>query len=333
MTTPLWTTCFFASFLAAGAAVVDEISDATCHQGSDSSAGKALLQMAKDRSQEVVFNLSSPAFSFLDLVLNGHASAAEEAEFASFLRDPSDLPLAIVGNGPLEESDRAELNKFPAKQIFRMNAMNNLREGEPVGHVYANSCSQGWWGVTTLICPKIKEAEEIVLFGEPEKARANLMKLREKWGEKVFLGLADGHELHIDGRNFSTRAGNGGFSIGFKSIAYTRWRYPNAKLSIFGMNWSPPKSARGHPFEIESQAINQLLNVEIHATPKNMSWHGDHDFLCVAATMPKVAGLIEEYSGPVQEFNSEDAWSLWAGESLPDQCEDVDCGLKHWMRQ
>jgi len=287
---------------------------------------------------------------FLDLVLNGKATAAEEAQLAARLRNRSSAPIAIVGNGPLHEEHRDLLNTFPAEQIVRMNAMNSLRSGEPTGRIYANSCSQGWWGVTTLVCPKAKEAVEIVLFGEEEKARENLLKLRRMWGEQVFLGLADGHELRIDGQNFSTKAGNGGFSIGFKSIAYTRWRFPNAKLHIFGMNWKAPMAAHGHPFEVEAEAIATLQNLEIHTIPADPDhWHGEHQYVCEAAEPPPkpppahhnvlvkedTVKLVQESAQDKQQLAAE-AWSLWAGEPLPvtaDQCEDVECSLERWIRQ
>eukprot|EP00971_Amphidinium_carterae_P209385 4153323-Amphidinium_carterae.1 len=34
------------------------------------------------------------------------------------------------------------------ERVIRFNSMPNLLLDEPVGHLYANACSRGWWGVS-----------------------------------------------------------------------------------------------------------------------------------------------------------------------------------------
>jgi len=227
--------------------------------------------------------------------------------------------IAIVGNGPLAEENRKELLQFPPERVFRMNAMNNLHKGEPVGHVCANACSQGWWGVTVLACPRAQDAQEILLFGDPDKAAVSLAHLRSKWGEKVTLGPPDGHKVDVEGTKYATNFPNGGFSIGFKAIAYARARYPSARLHVYGMNWSW-KGGQPHPFNVESQAVKGFHDVVVHDSPVTDHWHGDQDHVCSVTRASQPASFLQEASevermeATALTFSEADMQTLWAGE-------------------
>eukprot|EP00403_Amphidinium_massartii_P014695 CAMPEP_0178412544 /NCGR_PEP_ID=MMETSP0689_2-20121128/22069_1 /TAXON_ID=160604 /ORGANISM="Amphidinium massartii, Strain CS-259" /LENGTH=301 /DNA_ID=CAMNT_0020033793 /DNA_START=226 /DNA_END=1127 /DNA_ORIENTATION=+ len=236
--------------------------------------------------------LLQPAMGALvDMILN---VTRDVNSTISLLDESTHDDLVIVGNGPLLDEQRQEIAKFPASRVFRMNAMNTLRDGEPVGHVFANACSQGWWGVTVLACPMLNNAEEILLFGEAEKAQNQLPSLRQTWGSKVALGPSDGHHVTVEGHQYNTTFPNGGFSIGFKGVSYVRARYPNARLHVYGMNWSPPKNQRPHPFDVENKAIAAFSNVEIHPSPVSEHWHGDQDHVCVAGVKTKAKSSFLE---------------------------------------
>mmetsp|Transcript_33501 Transcript_33501/g.76533 ORF Transcript_33501/g.76533 Transcript_33501/m.76533 type:complete len:310 (+) Transcript_33501:110-1039(+) len=224
------------------------------------------------------------------------------------LRDRSVKSLAIVGNGPLSDSDREEIKTFPEERLIRFNSMANLKLDEAVGHLYANACASGWWGVTALPCKRMRSAKEVVLFGEPEKAKGRLTDFNERYGDHVILGIPDGEHISIDGKSYVTHNVNGGFSIGFKGIAYARWRYPEAKLQIYGFSWKAPPKNRGHPFGTEKDGVYSMKNVEVHPTPPSESWHGE-PFAC---EMERVQALLQEGSGS----NMTEAWSLWAGEAF-----------------
>mmetsp|Transcript_57348 Transcript_57348/g.105939 ORF Transcript_57348/g.105939 Transcript_57348/m.105939 type:complete len:317 (-) Transcript_57348:81-1031(-) len=226
------------------------------------------------------------------------------------LRDWSVASLAVVGNGPLSDGDRKEIKTYPAERVIRFNAMPNLAMEEPVGHLYANACSRGWWGVTSLACKRVMDAVEVVLFGEPEKARANLPEFNERFGNHVILGIGDGEHISINGKKFETHNVNGGFSIGFKGIAYARWRYPAATLQIFGFTWQAPPRNRGHPFNIEKQGVASMQNVVVHPAPYSQEWHGGP-----ACEVKAVQALLQQDSGT----NASEAWSLWAGEAFADE--------------
>mmetsp|Transcript_32902 Transcript_32902/g.60207 ORF Transcript_32902/g.60207 Transcript_32902/m.60207 type:complete len:275 (+) Transcript_32902:95-919(+) len=197
--------------------------------------------------------------------------------------DPS-RDIAVVGNGPLSEEHRQELVQFPAAKVFRMNAMNNLHNGEPVGHVCANACSQGWWGVTVLACPRVHDAEEILLFGNPDKAEASLADLRRKVGGQVMLGPPDGHNIDVEGTKYATNFPNGGFSIGFK-------------------------------------AVRSFHDVVVHESPVTDHWHGDQDKVCAAPQTPRASSFLQEAAAEGERmdttslaFSESDMHALWAGE-------------------
>jgi len=233
--------------------------------------------------------------------------------------DPS-RDIAVVGNGPLSEEHRQELVQFPAAKVFRMNAMNNLHNGEPVGHVCANACSQGWWGVTVLACPRVHDAEEILLFGNPDKAEASLADLRRKVGGQVMLGPPDGHNIDVEGTKYATNFPNGGFSIGFKAIAYARSKYPSARLHVYGMNWSW-KGGQPHPFGVEKKAVRSFHDVVVHESPVTDHWHGDQDKVCAAPQTPRASSFLQEAAAEGERmdttslaFSESDMHALWAGE-------------------
>jgi len=248
------------------------------------------------------------------------SSIAEEEEyvdraFAESLRDPSVDVMAIVGNGPLTDAQREEIKKYPKERIVRFNAMANLLADEPVGHVYANACLHGWWGVTSLVCKRLADAVEIILFGEPAKANEALPSLQEKWGDKFILGPSDGENVRIGGHKYHTHNPNGGFSIGFKGIAYARWRYPQAKLNLYGFSWNAPPHRRGHPFPTEKQAVEEMANVEIHPTAPDTHWHGP-PYECEDHAV-NITALLQQ-TGPLSES---EAWTEWAGEEFPPEMQ------------
>jgi len=288
--------------------LIEQDPDAQCTRlpdyQADASAGVALLQLQNP-------HLQAKQHPYPGTSASSPLSLQDAWKDAS-LRDFSRTSLAIVGNGPLTEDNRVAIRLFPAEDIIRFNAMPNLRFNEPVGRVYANAYRNGgWWGVTAAVCSRIADAVEVVLFGKPDDAFTRRSELIDKWGDKFTLGIADGCHLEVDGRNLKATGAwkhNGGFSVGFKGIAYARWRYPNAKLHIFGFTWANDDF---HPFAMEHAGVLQMKNVVVHGAGDESIWHGapfeGAEYECQESN---VQAKLLQGSAP----NSTDLWSLWAGE-------------------
>mmetsp|Transcript_16623 Transcript_16623/g.38912 ORF Transcript_16623/g.38912 Transcript_16623/m.38912 type:complete len:362 (-) Transcript_16623:197-1282(-) len=255
------------------------------------------------------------------------SDAAEEAEhfeqvFAESLRDPSVDMLAIVGNGPLTHAQREEIKQFPQDRIIRFNAMANLMADEPVGHVYANACPGGWWGITALECKRLYDAVEIVLFGEPKKAHEDLGWFTWQWGDKFILGPPDSYSVQIDGSSYHANSSECcGFSIGFKGIGYAHWRYPEAKLHVYGFNWNwnldaTTENRPVHPFAVEKQAVAEMGCVEIHPTAPDSGWHGPPYECEEPMSRANLTSFMQLGAATEGE-----AWTEWAGEEFPPEMQ------------
>eukprot|EP00971_Amphidinium_carterae_P090335 1788794-Amphidinium_carterae.1 len=135
--------------LATGLSLISAASPVDVWANGLEQSASCLLQMDKAMPMKVMSDSPAP-----------HSEPSSATMLSTWgdesLRDWSVKSLVIVGNGPLYHHDRERIKKFPEERVIRFNSMVNLRLDEPVGHLYANACASGWWGVTSLTCSRIR---------------------------------------------------------------------------------------------------------------------------------------------------------------------------------
>jgi hypothetical protein len=207
----------------------------------------------------------------------------------------SQVGVAIVGSGPISESDRDLIRN--AREIYRFNSMNNLRKDEKVGTVFLRrghnmECLVSGLPPNPGACPLIKHADALRIIMDPGPPMDPLCvkDLKTGWPSVEVIEESPQGMLEIDGEEFRCTFANGnpnpgGFSSGFVGVAYvlkhSRLVMQGQKVHIFGMNWKHTSAHSGrHPWWMEEDALANAKSVVIHPTsadtykPRN-KWGGD----------------------------------------------------------
>ena len=155
------------------------------------------------------------------------------------------MTIAIVGNGPLSDEQRNEINK--CEIVVRQNYCDNLKKGDKTSHLLLR-----YSGFLRRFKAEenIEHASEILLYsGQNEK---HINKLKTQYPNKTFK-IVQWKDCVKPNLKWST---------GY--IAYEHFKdYEN--VHMYGYNWHH-ENHRIHPIGIEKKIIKQS-DIIIHDTP------------------------------------------------------------------
>jgi hypothetical protein len=175
--------------------------------------------------------------------------------------------IAVVGNGPLTEKKKDEINKYDL--VYRFNHAPGYRKGDKITGLYIRQI-----GLTN------KTHSDDFLRQNPE------LKL-----DKIYIGMKKRHDNHIyvweskdtlvkgerlfkscsfcnDGKCLHKNARNGPTS-GIIGINDVLEKYPKNDIHIYGMNWNW-EGKKYHHLNNEGEIIKRCCkNCFIHKTPRN----------------------------------------------------------------
>eukprot|EP01084_Bolivina_argentea_P267202 453524_1 len=183
--------------------------------------------------------------------------------------------IAVVGNGPLKETDYEQINNCDI--VYRFKSCNNYRKGDKVTHLALRQ-----EGTTTRImgligaCTKYKNISNIIFIGQNKTVfhqykNANLDK------NMVMIHLDKNFKqnatINFNGNKIIKPATVWGASTGFYLLSYI---YKGQPLHIFGMNWHVHAE---HPGLWEKNMIQTYCNqCTIHPTKSNLHHEKEWNF-------------------------------------------------------
>jgi hypothetical protein len=184
--------------------------------------------------------------------------------------ESSQVSVAVVGSGPISETDRALIKN--AMEIYRFNSMNNLRKAETVGTVFLRRGGNGLLsGIppSSGSCPLLEHANalRIVMDPGPGLSPAVLADLRSRWPSVEIIDEKPNTAAEIDGRFYFPNAA--GWSSGFVGVSHVLKHSPlvqqGHKVHIFGMNWKHTSVlSGGHPWMHEKEVLMNAKSIVIH---------------------------------------------------------------------
>lgn len=176
------------------------------------------------------------------------------------------MRVALIGNGPVSEEQRKEIDMFDV--VIRLARINNYKPDEKMTHLCLDGLGMRKGN------PRYKG---LYLDTELKNKAQYMVFLDKRWdflleknrdmgftGESIHFGIPEKTRLIK-----SLRCTN--LSLGVKSFAYARTF--GCPIHLFGFNWHPSMTKRGHNPTAEKEYILSHDNVVLHETPTNELGH------------------------------------------------------------
>ncbi|KAK9918770.1 hypothetical protein WJX75_006764 [Coccomyxa subellipsoidea] len=181
--------------------------------------------------------------------------------------------VALVGNGPLDQAQRSEIDSCDV--VVRFNLMNNWRRFKEKVDVwvirYSTEATLSYWGITNMLAPEaanvVKLMKGMWLVGGRQKDADGLLK--------KIPAVAEGHPVLIPQEALAAAYSrqmnvSGGYpSTGFVGLLGALHCTPEETiLHLFGFNWHNT-TWKGHKMEMEKAFVEGLARegrVVIHET-------------------------------------------------------------------
>jgi hypothetical protein len=174
--------------------------------------------------------------------------------------------LALIGNGPVSDEQRLEINSFDT--VIRLARVNNYKLDDKMTHL----CLDG------LGLRKGNPRYKGLYLDTIVKNKAKYMVfLDKKWD---FL-IEQNKEMGFNGESIHFGIPNKGelikklqcqhLSLGLKGFLYAQTF--GCPIHLFGFNWNPIMKKNGHNAEKEKEFILHHENVILHETPTSDLGH------------------------------------------------------------
>ena len=181
--------------------------------------------------------------------------------------------IAIVGNGPLSNKDRKNINEFD--MVYRFNSLNSYTVGDKIDILCVRQCGKTdtVFGLDNKYTIKNNvNVNNILVIGTRHNI-ANKIKERNPNKNVEMLDIYEKYicdyescNVHdnkiIFDRKVYTYDTLCGPSSGFHLIMYVLNKYPHNNIHIFGMNWNGIHIC--HNGNLEKELINNCKRCIIH---------------------------------------------------------------------
>jgi hypothetical protein len=162
--------------------------------------------------------------------------------YYELIKETFEPSVAVVGNGPLKESDRYLINKFD--KVYRFNDCKNMKKGDKITHLVIRqfNTSERVSGLIKYKSP-FENLQNIVFIG----SNPSILETIKQNNPNIDCRMISIYEPQVpdslkykqdfityNGNIIKTKYKDWGFSSGFTILS----NIPYKNVHIFGMNWN-----------------------------------------------------------------------------------------------